>query len=280
MAGIWYVTPFLKNIMLNGSKFMIKNILGVISGVVLLSLIHVQIGCDMPGDQFKQMQEDIKALKAGQTAVLKELGEIKSLLSKGGAPSGPDLKDVVLTIEDSPSKGNKDAKLVLVEFSDYQCPFCGRHVRDTNPQLEADYIKTGKVKHIFKDFPLDFHKNAFKAAEAANCAGDEGKYWEMHDILFKNQTALTNEDLLSYAKEIGITDTNKFKQCLDSEKYAEEVKEDIKVGQQAGVTGTPTFFLGFTEKDGTKVKVVSKIVGARPYPGFKEEIDKAISSQN
>lgn len=235
----------------------------------------------MPGDQGKEIQNEIKVLIEGQKAVLKELGEIKNLLSRqGGAPSGPDLKDIVLNIDDSPSKGNKDAKLVLVEFSDYQCPFCGRHVRETDPQLEADYIKTGKVKHIFKDFPLDFHKNAFKAAEAANCAGDEGKYWEMHDVLFKNQTALTNEDILTYAKGIGIKDTNKFTQCLDSGKYAEEIKEDIKVGQQAGVTGTPTFFLGFTEKDGTKVKVVSKIVGAKAYPGFKEEIDKAISSQN
>ena len=259
---------------------MIKKILEVISGVILLSLIWFQIGCDMPGDEAKEIQNEIKVLIEGQKAVLKELGEIKSLLSKGGAPSQPDLKDMVLNIEDSPSKGNKDAKLVLVEFSDYQCPFCGRHVRETSPQLDADYIKTGKVKHIFKDFPLDFHQNAFKAAEAANCAGDEGKYWEMHDILFKNQTALTTEDLLSYAKEIGIKDTKKFTQCLDSGKYTEEVKEDIKVGQQAGVTGTPTFFLGFTEKDGTKVKVISKIVGAKAYPGFKEEIDKAISSQN
>jgi len=144
-------------------------------------------------------------------------------------------------------------------------------------QIEKDYIDTGKIRYFFLDFPLSFHKMAFKAAEAEDCAGEQGKFWEMHDTLFENQKALNPEDLLKYAEKIGL-DMPKFKECLDSGKYAEEIKKDTAEGQKAGLTGTPSSLLGWVQADGKSVKAVKKIVGAQPYAAFKEAIDSLLKS--
>ncbi len=127
------------------------------------------------------------------------------------------------------------------------------------------------------DLPLAMHKNAFKAAEAANCAGDQGKFWEMHDKLFANQKALGSDDLVKHAEALGL-DMKKFKECLDNGKHAEQIKKDMAEGQKAGITGTPAFLLGFIGSDG-KVKATKKIVGAQPYAAFKAAIDEMLSSK-
>jgi protein-disulfide isomerase len=144
------------------------------------------------------------------------------------------------------------------------------------PDIEKDYIKTGKVKYVFLDFPLGFHNKAFKAAEAANCAGDQGKFWQMHDRLYANQNALSPEDLLKHADALGL-EMSKFKECLDGGKYAEEIRKDTAKGQKAGISGTPAFLMGFSESEG-KVKAVNMITGAQPYSAFKEAIEKLLST--
>lgn len=144
------------------------------------------------------------------------------------------------------------------------------------PQIDRDYIKTGKLIYIFKDFPLEaIHPQAFKAAEAAECSREQDKYWEMHDMLFANMRALGTDDLLKYATTLGL-DIPKFQQCLESGKYAPEIRSDMEEARKAGISGTPGFLLGFIQPDG-KVRAVSKITGARPYAAFKEEIDRLLS---
>jgi protein-disulfide isomerase len=145
------------------------------------------------------------------------------------------------------------------------------------PQIEKDYIETGKIKHAFMDFPLDMHKNAFKASEAGLCAGDQGKFWEMHDRLFANQQALKPEDLIKHAEALGL-DAAKFKGCLDTGKHADKIKRRTAEGQKAGISGTPAFLIGFIEPDG-KVKATKKVVGAQPYAAFKAAIDEMLSSK-
>jgi protein-disulfide isomerase len=145
------------------------------------------------------------------------------------------------------------------------------------PQLEKDYIDTGKMKYVFMDFPLPMHAQAMKASEAAWCAGDQGKFWEMHDRLFANQNALAPEALLKHAEVLGL-DAAQFKQCLDSGKHAAQIKAAMAEGQKAGITGTPAFLLGFMEADG-KVKATKKIPGAVPYATFKAVIDEMLSSK-
>lgn len=133
------------------------------------------------------------------------------------------------------------------------------------------------MKYVFMDFPLPMHKDAFKASEAGLCAGDQGKFWEMHDKIFANARALGQEDLVKYAESLGL-DVAKFKACLDTGKHAEEIKKRMAEAQKAGITGTPAFLLGFIEPDG-KVKAVKKISGAQPYTAFKAAIDELLSAR-
>ncbi len=247
--------------------------------VPLLFLIaYTQTSCQ--SEDLRGIREELKNLVEVEKGIQKELQDIKAAVGSRQAPAPSEPQNVVLDIDKAPFKGKKDAKITLVEFSDFQCPFCGRHVRDTIPQLDTEYIKTGKVKYVFKDFPLEsIHKNAFGAAEAANCAGDQGKYWEMHDKLFANQTALTTEDLIKYAGELNLNKA-KFEQCLNSGTVASNVRESISEGQKAGVTGTPAFFLAINEGNDSNVKTSKRITGAQPYANFKAAIDDLLSSQN
>lgn len=169
--------------------------------------------------------------------------------------------------EDDVFTGNPDAPVTIVEFSDFECPFCAAFYQNTLPQIEENYIKTGKVKLVFRDFPLPFHANAQKAAEAAECAGEQGKFWEMHDIIFDNQTTISAADLKNYAINLNLNSIQ-FNDCLDSGKYADEVGKDMNDGSAAGVTGTPTFFING-----------EKLVGAQPFSVFEEILDKKLSGK-
>jgi protein-disulfide isomerase len=234
-----------------------------------------------PGQEVESLRQEIKDLKEGQGAIQKQLGEIKQFLQAARQqpprPPAAQTIDAVVPIGDAPTKGKADAKLVLVEFSDYQCPFCQRYFQSVLPQLEKDYIQTGKLRYVFRDFPLEsLHQNAFKAAEAAHCAGDQGKYWEMHDRLFGNQQALAPENLSSHAEAIGLN-RDAFQQCLDGGKYTAQVRDSLAAGEQLGVQGTPSFFLGTATADG-KIKAVRVMRGALPYPVFKETIDSLLAA--
>jgi len=145
------------------------------------------------------------------------------------------------------------------------------------PQIVKDYVDTGKIKYIFMDFPLSFHKNAHKASEAANCAAEQGKFWQMHDRLFANQKAMAIGDLSKYAEVIGL-DMPKFKRCLEGGVHTGEIQRRMAEGKKAGITGTPAFLLGFIQSDG-RVKVVKKIKGAQPYNSFKSAIGEMLSAK-
>ncbi len=173
-------------------------------------------------------------------------------------------------------KGEKTAKLIIVEFVDYQCPFCSRHFRDVLPQIERDYIATGKVRYVLLDFPGELvHPNALKAAEAAHCAGDQGKFWEMHDRLLANQAALKPNDLLEHARTVGL-DVASFQRCLDSSGHEDKIRDDLDAGLRAGVRGTPSFFFGSTEENGARVRVTRELPGALEYLAFKPFIDRLL----
>jgi len=147
------------------------------------------------------------------------------------------------------------------------------------PQIEKEYIETGKLRYVMRDFPLEsIHQYAFKAAEATRCAGEQGKYWEMHDQLFTHQQALSPTDLAGYAQAIGLN-VQLFQACLESGHYTEAIRKDVAEGQKAGVTGTPAFFLGVAEGTDGKVKVLRALKGAQAYNGFKTAIDSVLAEQ-
>jgi protein-disulfide isomerase len=168
----------------------------------------------------------------------------------------------VAVAAEGPSKGPASAPVTIVEFSDFECPFCVR-AEETVKQVMKQY--EGKVRLVYRDFPLPNHRNAHKAAEAAHCAGDQAKYWEMHEKLFASHTALGVPQLKGYAKELGL-DAAKFDRCLDSGEKAKLVDAGKKAGEEAGVTGTPAFFVNGM-----------LLSGAQPVEAFKALIDAELS---
>ncbi len=169
---------------------------------------------------------------------------------------------VQVSIDDDPSIGPSNASITIIEFSDYQCPFCAR-AEPTIKQVLEKY--KDKVLFVYRDFPLSFHQYAQKAAEASECADEQGKFWQYHDKLFENQGALDADSLKKYAKDLGL-DTTKFNACLDSGKMAAEVNADFADGQNAGVSGTPAFYINGIE-----------LSGAQPFSEFQKIIDKELS---
>jgi len=219
------------------------------------------------------LAQDIAALKESVKAIQKDLQEIKALLLARPAAGPP--ANVVLDPGTNQFKGEPTAKLTLIEFSDYQCPFCARYVRDTYPQIEKEYVETGKLRYVFLDLPLEsIHKLAFKAAEAANCAGEQGKYWEMHDRLFENQKAL--EPWTTHAEAVGLN-VAEFETCLASGRQADEIRRDMAEARKAGITGTPGFFLAYTDPKTSTVRTVASLKGAQPFAAFKAEIDRLLA---
>tara|TARA_Y100000310_G_C20683169_1_gene817314 strand:- start:63 stop:1589 length:1527 start_codon:yes stop_codon:yes gene_type:complete len=187
--------------------------------------------------------------------------------SGGSAPTGAAVVAPIVDVseDNDPFLGDENAPVVIVSFEDYECPFCKRSFDQVLPQLKTEYIDTGKVKYVYRDFPLSFHPNAQKAAESAECAGDQGKYWEMHEVIFNNQQAISVNDLKTYATQLGL-DSNTFNSCLDSGEKTSEVQNDFNEGQNYDVSGTPTFFING-----------KRLVGAQPYSSFKSLIDQELN---
>ena len=251
-----------------------------VCGLALVGLLTAGACFSQSNDDLKK---DIQALKEGQQAIQKDLQEIKKLIAaRPAAQQAPQEQamNAIISVDGEPFKGDKNAKLTLVEFSEFQCPFCGRHVRDTYPQLDKEYVQTGKVKYVFRDLPLEsIHKNAFKASEAANCAGDQNKFWEMHDRLFANQNALEPANLTAHAQAIGL-DAKKFQECLDSGKHSADIRKDIADASKVGITGTPTFVIGLTQSGDPKtIKVLKVIRGAQSIAAFKDALDSLASEK-
>jgi protein-disulfide isomerase len=177
-----------------------------------------------------------------------------------------------LDLTGAPVRGSKSAKVALVEFSDFQCPFCAAFARNTLPDLNREFIDSGRVLMAFRHFPLDrIHANARSAAQAADCAGEQNTFWEMHNRIFANQSQLSASDFLAYASAIGL-DQQRFRACL-ARSPAPEIAADMALAQDLSVTGTPTFFVGAIQPNG-QVAVRKRISGAQPLQQFRRAIEE------
>jgi protein-disulfide isomerase len=228
----------------------------------------------------KRLARDIEELRVRQTAVEQKLEEmLRTLrgLEAGGFPSralpAPASAPGPIDITEAPFRGSTAAPVTLIEFSDYECGFCRRHVSQTLPLIEQNYIRSGKVKYVFKNFPGDKHKLAFNAHQAAACAGDQGKYWEMHDRLFANPAGLGA--LPDQAAALGLA-MPLFRQCLDTAKHAARIRSDIAEGRAAGLRGTPMFYIGLSPAD-SRVQPLQVITGAKQYAVFAQALDAVLA---
>lgn len=212
-------------------------------------------------------------------AILIELRKIRVLLERGTITPYRQNADMALTgtVKVSTSGasviGNATAPLTLVEYTDYQCPYCYKFFQDTYPQIKKKYIDKGKLRLIIKDLPLSFHPHSRKAAQAARCAGDQGKFLEMHGVLYKNSKRLDEKYLPEYASRIAL-DINAFNNCLASHRHLADIDKDSAEAKQAGISGTPTFILGKTEE---KFVVGKRIVGAKPMAVFDRSITELVT---
>ena len=167
--------------------------------------------------------------------------------------------------DDDPVLGSARAPVVIVEFGDFQCPYCKRFHDEARVEIVKKYVNTGKAKIVYRDFPIEnIHLAARPAAEASECADDQGKFWEYHDALYTRQASITTMDFVALAAELGM-DKKKFADCVSIRKYQDEVTADYQAGVKAGVDGTPAFFING-----------AKISGAQPFSVFETAIEAAL----
>jgi protein-disulfide isomerase len=239
---------------------------------------------DQPQGDLSVLQTDVTAIQAEQQQIITRLDELKQLLQVNsraatpGAMPGPQPPST-LDIRGEQFEGGSAARVALIEYSDFECPFCGGYERETSPQIFDNYIKTGKVKLYYRDLPLSMHPHALQAARAARCAGEQDKYWEMHDSLFARQNALSDPALLDRAKTLGL-DTQKFGECFSSDRYRDDIQKSLAEAQKLGIQGTPTFFIGTIDSNGDVVNITKRINGAHPYADFQPALDEVLNSNS
>jgi protein-disulfide isomerase len=208
--------------------------------------------------------------------MLQELRLIRQLLERQAKPAPPQ--------EEAPTKakisdltgvnmlGSKTAPLTIVEYTDYQCPFCQRFHVTAFAELKKAYVDTGKVRFFSKDMPLDFHPNAMRAAMAARCAGEQNKFWELRDVMGANPNSLDMEHIVNFAGDLKM-DTTSLRACIDSGKYKDPVQTDVLEAMKIGANGTPTFIVGKSVGNGVDGDLV---VGAMPFQMFDSKIKELL----
>lgn len=229
----------------------------------------------------KAMTEDQGA------AILMELKQIRQLLEKQqeqmvrAAAQQPVQQTPPVKVQMSVgngwySIGSADAPVTVVEFADYQCPFCRRFHVNAYAEMKGEYIDTGKVRFVSRDLPLDFHPFALKAAEAVRCAGDQSKYWEFRDQLFSSPDPPNDEVIRKTATNLSL-DQNALQSCLASHKYKADVQKDASDAASLEISGTPTFVVAKSAED--KLDGV-RIVGAQPYANFHSAIEAVLKTSS
>ena len=205
--------------------------------------------------------------------ILNELRQIRQLLEQqqAKAPGQPDRQGPArakLNLDGFQMLGNRQAPLTVVEFTDYQCPFCRQFHMTAYGDLKKNYIDTGKVRFYSRDLPLDFHANAMRAAQAGRCAAEQGKFWQLRDVMEANPDKLELADLVEDAGGLKMN-VAAFRSCVESEKYKNAIQTDVMEAMKIGATGTPTFVVGKSTANGVDGEVV---LGALPYPMFEEKL--------
>ena len=232
-----------------------------------------------PGDDIVALKNDVQQLKTQQQQILDRLDELKKLLSgRGGtASTAPAVKAPdVMSVQGEIFRGDASSTVAIIEYGDFECPFCRHFQHDVYPQVLDKYIKAGKVKYFYRDMPLPFHQRALPAARAARCAGEQGKYWEMYDTLFADKLASTSAEIDDQAKGLGL-DTAKLDTCVSSDRFAAVIHRNADEASKMQIRGTPTFLIGTMSPGSDLVNIKMTVVGAQPFEAFKAAIDPLLS---
>ena len=240
------------------------------NGLIITTVIAIGISSFLGGTYIANLDSNQISQEELDEAIAKL--ELKILQNK--LPSNQPMIELKISADNDPIIGSSNAPITIIEFSDFQCPFCAKFHTQTLPKIMNEYVKEGKVKLVFRDFPIQsIHSNALLASVAAECANEQEKFKEMHDRLFENQNEWNskNTDNLiilfnQYSLEMEM-EKEKFDSCLKNGKHIKEIQEDLEDGRTYGVTGTPSFFIGNDKIGFTELK------GAHPFENFKNVID-------
>jgi protein-disulfide isomerase len=267
-------TSALKNTSLKKAKSN-SGITSVILGLVIVQFIVILFLGMSVSTQSEQMDEITKKITrldtffAGNAPGYGSTDGTAAAAPSPSVPSGQKIELSQFDLVGEPMIGDKNAPVTIIEYSDYECPFCGKFFSESYGKLKSEYIDTGLVKLVFKDFPLGFHEKAVPASAAANCVqaqlGDE-KYFEMHDKIFTTQSSLSVSNLEAWAIELGV-DKAAYSTCVVDEAVIAEINADLAEGSQFGVSGTPSFFING-----------NLIVGAQPFSVLKSMIDSELNN--
>ena len=227
------------------------------------------------------LQKQVEELKQNQAQLLSQIKELRERLNQVAErkefptkPDGPQMFSI--NVRGEPFRGFANAKVAIMEYSDFECSFCGKYVRELYPRIDETYIKTGKIKYFFRDLPAPDHSNSALAAQAARCAGDQGKFWQMHDLLFAAQPALSETNLVSYAESLGL-DMPKFTACFSGANYADAIRQSSAGARSMGLHGTPSFLTGLMSDDGNFLRTTNVIVGIESFDELKASVDQLLA---
>jgi len=215
-----------------------------------------------------RLDSEVEALKESQRKLAVGLGEVR-----GGAKPEP----VYLSVANAPAMGSDAAIVTLIEFSDYECPFCIYHFQTTTPQIEEHYIRTGKIRYVFRDLPIDEnHPKAVRAHEAAHCADAQHKFWVLHPKLFSRPGTHEPAALEAKAKDAGL-DLTAFRACIADSATTSAVRASAAAAERLGANGTPAFFIGLRDPATDRVRLTDALSGAQPYSAFERALDGALA---
>ncbi len=237
--------------------------------LVLVLGAGVSLACSQPSADVARLQSEISDLRAQQAQLTAELAELKS--------QGAQTPVRTLTVAGRPARGAETARVTFVEYSDYGCAYCAQYVRDVSPRIIRDYVDTGRIRYVFKNYPVEeLHPGAFTAHVAASCAGDQGRYWQMHDRLFAAPNQFQAAPFVEDARHVGL-DASTFQSCLAGTAPDAVIRQDIDEAVRGGVNGTPVFVVALTEPGSAAVTPLRVVVGVQPYEAFKDAIDDVLA---
>jgi protein-disulfide isomerase len=249
------------------------------AALVLAPLLMSFLACSPSSAEAPQdaatLRKEIDALKAQQAEMARSLEEIREFLraATGGRFGAPSLIGTTFDLAGTPVNGQPSAPVTIVEISDYHCPFCRRHVQQTQPSLYSTFVQAGKVRHAFVHYPIaQLHPDAHLSHEGAACAADQGKFWDLHTRLF-DEPAKTGEQVTALAEKSGL-DMAAFRQCFDSGKHRDAVKASVERIQKMNISGTPMFLVGKTPSGSEPMTIAKIIEGAQPFDAFKAAIEE------
>ena len=243
--------------------------------LIIITIITIGVAAFFAGSYSSNLNSDQISEKDLDDAIAKI--ELKILQNQ--LPTKQQSPPLKISEDNDPIIGNMDAEITIIEFSDFQCPFCARFHVQTLPTIMDEYINKGTVKLVFRDFPIQsIHPNALPASVAAECANEQKKFKEMHDVLFEKQNEWSNQNIESvmntfsqYASDLGLEE-KAFDSCLKNGKYIEEIQKDLDDGRTYGISGTPGFFIGNEQIGFIELK------GAQPFENFKKVIDNQLKN--